>query len=86
MAFIRHRSEIGVCFVRKPDGNVKEVSEIPEYIRMYIVEGLVEQRKLRINHALREYARIKTGKSLRSYDAYQTGVNSRRIHECLPAS
>lgn len=59
MAFIRHRSEIGVCFVRKPDGNMNEVLEISEYIRMYVVEGLVEQRKLRINHALREYARIK---------------------------
>jgi hypothetical protein len=41
---------------------MKEVSEIPEYIRMYVVEGLVEQRKLRINHALKEYAKIKNWK------------------------
>jgi len=39
---------------------MKEVPEMPEHIRMYVVEGLVEQGKLWINHALREYARIKS--------------------------
>ena len=45
VTFIRHRSEIGVCFVHKPDWNMKEVSEMQGHISMYVVEGLAEQRE-----------------------------------------
>ena len=45
VTFICHRSEIGVCFVHKPDWNMKEVSEMQGHISMYVVEGLAEQRE-----------------------------------------
>jgi hypothetical protein len=33
VAFIRHRSEIGVCFVRKPDGNSLGNTGVHSYVR-----------------------------------------------------